>query len=64
MPWKAADAERHMHAAKGHGDQWSAVANSVLSSTGDEGRAIREANATVGRTIRRRKLATTMLKRS
>jgi hypothetical protein len=28
---------------------WAEIANSVLTETGDEGRAIREANAAVGR---------------
>ena len=28
---------------------WAEVANSVLSDTGDEGRAVREANATVAK---------------
>jgi hypothetical protein len=52
MPWSAADAGKHMKAAKGqHGKQWAAVANSVLKKTGDEGRAIREANSAVGKTI-------------
>ena len=54
MPWKPADAAKHMAAAKSHGAQWAAVANAVLKETGDEGRAIREANAAVNRTIQAR----------
>ncbi len=49
MPWNASDASRKTKKAKSPKAkrQWSAVANSVLSKTGDEGRAIREANAAV-----------------
>jgi hypothetical protein len=39
MPWTLSDAERHTHK----------VANDALERTGDEGRAIREANAVVAR---------------
>jgi len=42
-----------MKAAKGqHAKQWAAVANAVLEKTGDDGLAIREANAAVDKTIR------------
>ncbi len=49
MPWSAADAIRHTKAAKSAKQrrQWSDVANAVLRKTGDEGRAVREANAVV-----------------
>lgn len=48
MPWKASDARRHTRKAKGMGAlQWAEVANSVLKKTGDEGMAVREANAVV-----------------
>jgi len=64
MPWKPEDASRHMAAAKPHGKQWAEVANSVLAETGDEGRAIREANAAVNRTLAsHHRLAQTMLQR-
>jgi hypothetical protein len=49
MPWNAADAIKHSKKAKGKGSQWAAVANSVLKRSGDEGSAIRQANAVVGR---------------
>lgn len=44
MPWTAEDAERAKRQR-----MWAEIANSVLAETGDEGRAIREANAMVGR---------------
>ena len=45
------DADRHTKKANDPKRQrmWAEIANSVLSDTGDEGRAIREANAMVGR---------------
>jgi hypothetical protein len=50
MPWDPADAARHNKKAKGKAaSQWSAVANSVLAKTGNDGRAIREANAVIAR---------------
>jgi hypothetical protein len=51
MPWTAEDAERHTKKADSAKRQrmWAEIANSVLAETGDEGRAIREANAMVGR---------------
>lgn len=50
MPWIAADAEKHTHKATTPALQalWAKVANDCLERTGDEGRAIREANAVVG----------------
>jgi hypothetical protein len=49
MPWTAEDAERHTKKADSAKRQrmWAEIANSVLDETGDEGRAIREANAMV-----------------
>lgn len=49
MPWTPKSATKHTKAAKSDvaKRQWSDVANSVLKKTGDEGRAIREANAAV-----------------
>ncbi len=49
MPWKARDAKRHTRKAKSpkRKRQWQKVANSVLQRTGDEGRAVRSANAAV-----------------
>ena len=50
MPWTAEDVNRHH---KGLSDPekrlWLAVANQQLADHGDEGRAIREANAVVDR---------------
>ena len=46
MPWTPKDAQGHTKKAKTPKQerQWSDVANSVLKTTGDEGRAVREAN--------------------
>ena len=51
MPWTSNDAERHTHKATTAALQqlWAKVANDALERTGDEGRAIREANAVVAR---------------
>ena len=51
MPWTAEDAERHTKKADNAKRQrmWAEIANSVLAETGYEGRAIREANAMVGK---------------
>lgn len=51
MPWTLEDAERHTHKATTRALQelWAKVANECLDRTGDEGRAIREANAVVAR---------------
>jgi hypothetical protein len=51
MPWTANEAERHTHKATTAAlkELWAKVANESLERTGDEGRAIREANAVVAR---------------
>ncbi|WP_173569883.1 hypothetical protein [Acetobacter conturbans] len=51
MPWTSKDAERHTHKATTEELQalWAKVANECLDRTGDEGRAVREANAVVAR---------------
>jgi hypothetical protein len=51
MPWTPNDAERHTHKAATWAlkELWAEVANESLERTGDEGRAIREANAVVAR---------------
>jgi hypothetical protein len=51
MPWTADEAQRHTKKADNAKRQrmWAEVANSVLAESGDEGRAIREANAAVGK---------------
>jgi hypothetical protein len=51
MPWQPKEAKRKTHKANTPKKQrqWSDVANSVLAKTGDEGRAVREANAVVKR---------------
>lgn len=51
MPWAPSDAEKHTSKADTPRLQrvWAQVANSALERTGDEGRAIREANSAVAR---------------
>jgi uncharacterized protein YdaT len=51
MPWNPDDAERHTTTADDPKRQrmWAEIANSVLAENGDEGRAIREANAAVAK---------------
>jgi len=51
MPWTPNDAERHTHKATTWTlkELWAKVANECLERTGDEGRAIREANAVIAR---------------
>ena len=51
MPWLSdADSLRHNKFAEGElGEVWRKVANETLDRTGDEGRAIREANAVINR---------------
>jgi hypothetical protein len=51
MPWTPNDAERHTHKAATPAlkELWAEVANEALKRTGDEGRAIREANAVIAR---------------
>ena len=55
MPWLTdADSLRHNRRAEGRlGEIWRKVANETLERTGDEGRAIREANAVIDRTQER-----------
>lgn len=55
MPWTTKDAEKHTHKATTEHLQalWAKVANECLERTGDEGRAIREANAVVARQAER-----------
>ena len=49
MPWTSDDAERHTHKATTRAlkEIWAKVANERLQQAGDEGRAIRKANAVV-----------------
>lgn len=51
MPWKPSDASSKTKKAKSPvaKRQWRDVANKVLAQSGDEGRAIREANAVIKR---------------
>ena len=51
MPWTPDDAERHTHRATTWElkELWAKVANECLERTGDEGRAVREANGVVRR---------------
>jgi len=59
MPWLPEDAPRHDRKADTPHlcRLWSEVANAVLAETGDEGRAIRAANAAVAKARRRETLA-------
>jgi uncharacterized protein YdaT len=56
MPWAPKDARRFTKRAKSPTAkrQFAHVANAVLKSTGDEGRAIRSANAAVKKRKRRK----------
>lgn len=51
MPWTPDEAEKHTHKATTPvlRNLWAKVANECLDRTGDDGRAIREANAVVAR---------------
>ena len=51
MPWKPKDATKHTRKAKSPTAkrQFAKVANKVLSESGDEGKAVRIANAAVKR---------------
>jgi len=52
MPWTPASGPaRHTHKAKTKNQKkmWSDIANSVLSKTGDEARAVRTANGVLKR---------------
>jgi hypothetical protein len=51
MPWTAGDAEKHTQKATTSELQelWAKVANERLEKTGNEPRAIREANSVVAR---------------
>jgi hypothetical protein len=51
MPWTQSDAQRHTHKATTPALQelWAKIANEALQRLGDEGQAIREANAVVAR---------------
>ncbi len=50
MPWTAEDVDRHKKGLSAKGKElWVKVANEALERTGDEGQAIREANAVVDR---------------
>ncbi|MBO0756982.1 MAG: hypothetical protein J2P54_14060 [Bradyrhizobiaceae bacterium] len=55
MPWTPNDAEKHTHKATTAKlkELWAQVANEALQRSGDEGRAIREANAVVARQAER-----------
>lgn len=52
--WTAADAKKHTHKATSSAKRklWAEIANQVLEETGDEGRAIREANAVIAGTAK------------
>lgn len=54
MPWTPDDATSHTKKATTENAKrrWAEIANQVLERTGDEGRAIREANAVIARATR------------
>lgn len=56
MPWAPEDPPRHTHKADTPHlcRLWRDVANNVLAETGDEGHAVRAANAAVARAHRER----------
>lgn len=55
MPWSAGDATRHTKKAKTPRSKraFAHAANSVLASTGDEGRAVRAGNAAAAKSARK-----------
>lgn len=57
MPWSASDAKGHTKKADtpAKAAAWAHVANATLKRTGDEGQAVREANAVVARIGKARK---------
>ena len=57
MPWTAKSAAGKTKAADTPAKKrmWAHVANAVLAKTGDEGRAVREANAAVRRSDKKGK---------
>lgn len=58
MPWTPNDGPaRHTKKAKSPAakKQWAAVANNVLSQSGDDGKAVRIANAAVAKRSRKSK---------
>jgi hypothetical protein len=57
MPWSPKDASKKTHKADTPSKkrQWVHVADQVLAKTGDEARAIREANSVVKRNKGKRK---------
>jgi uncharacterized protein YdaT len=58
MPWTSNDATTHNKKLTSPMKKkvWSQVANQVLAKTGDDGRAIREANFAANRAKKKRKL--------
>ena len=58
MPWDAASFKKHNHPLEGAGAAKAAsVANAILRKSGDEGKAIRIANATVNKMRRRGRIS-------
>lgn len=57
MPWEPGDAHGKTKKASTPKKkrQWADVADSILSKTGDEGRAIRGANAAVAGTVKHKR---------
>lgn len=59
MPWKPSDAKHKTKKASTPKKQalWSQIANRLLAKGASEGSAIRQANAVIGDTARRRRQA-------
>lgn len=66
MPWTPGDAKGKTKKASTPKKQrqWRDVANSVLQRTGDEGRAVREANAVVRRSTDKTRNSTDVVRRA
>jgi hypothetical protein len=67
MPWTLASAVKHTKKAStlAKKKQWAATANAVLGKSGDEGKAVRIANAAVGKhPAKPKKAIATKLKQS
>lgn len=56
MPWTSADASKKNSKIKTAKQkrQWAEIANSVLSRTGNDAQAIRQANGAIGRKLKRK----------
>lgn len=54
MPWTAKDAPRHNKGlSSSQKKKWAGIATGILKDTGDEGKAIRVANAAMKRRLKK-----------